>query len=106
MGSEAPPFSFDWLLDFVITKYQSEEGIVSHDNLPPTLSELHTKYDVISSDLPPVSTMMPTEHAQIGQLVDLIVAVLAAEQSSNDSSESSDSKYKIFKLFESFPEVG
>ena len=103
MGSEAPPLSFDWLLDFVIAKYQSDEGIVSHDDLPQTLSELHSKYSVVRTDAIPVTTAIPTEHAQIWQLVDLIVAVLSAEEGS--SGGISANKYRTFKLFESFPEV-
>ncbi len=101
MGDQVPPLSFEWLLDFVVAKYQSDEGIISHDNLPPTLSELHSKYEVVGAHSAPVAGEMPTEHAQIGQLVDLIVSVLA----SAEESESSVNNYRIFKLFESFPEV-
>lgn len=104
MGSETPHLSFDWLLDFVIAKYQSDEGIVSHDDLPQTLSELHSKYSVVRTDATPVTSAIPAEHAQIWHLVDLIVAVLSAEEGSSGETSASG-KYRIFKLFESFPEV-
>lgn len=67
--------------------------------LPPTLRELHSKYDILGaqSSAPGahVAMVMP-ERTQVGLIVDMMLAVLSASEFDH---------YMIFKLFESFPEV-